>query len=381
MQEMMGLTNSLIRSCLINKRISIIVGLIFICLFFYIARSWKYSQTNVTGSVVSFLGTAALPHSSMVGSKCTCSMPCQSFPTPISDKKVSFYEANKSNVFDERVEVNLDTDMMDQVDNERFCVGRSQKFPQAIIIGVKKGGTRALINMLKLHPDINAAKTEIHYFDRDDNFSNGVQWYIEKMPYTSKNQVTIEKSPSYFVVEEVPIRMSTLSPKLKLILIVRNPIDRLVSDFLQLDSKRLKKNGNRYTFEELVFHTSGEVNQHYMPVSVSMYDIHFQKWLKHFNLEQIHIVDGDAMVVNPIHELQKAEKFLGVKTYFHKEMFYFNETKGFYCWKKSGKPTCLGDGKGREHPSLSDTVRSKLQNFFSSHNDIFFELCQCKFSW
>ena len=257
----------------------------------------------------------------------------------------------------------------------------SQRFPQAIIIGVKKGGTRALTNMLKIHPDICAARTEIHYFDREENFFKGIQWYIDKMPFTKKNQITIEKSPSYFVVDKVPLRISLLSPHVKLFLIVRNPIERLVSDFVQLDSKQVKQNGNRYTFEELVFHSSGEINEHYSPVAVSMYDIHFQKWLKYFNREQIHIVDGDALVENPFPELQKAEKFLGVSTYFHKEMFYFNESKGFYCWKRSGKPTCLGDGKGRQHPALSDSVRSKLQTFFLPHNENFFQLCQYKFSW
>lgn len=266
-------------------------------------------------------------------------------------------------------------------DSERCSVGHAQRFPQAIVIGVRKGGTRALINMLKVHPEICAAKTEIHYFDREENFLKGVQWYIEKMPYTNKKQVTVEKSPSYFVTDEVPFRVSLFSPQMKLLLIVRNPIERLVSDFVQLDSKRLKQNGNRYAFEELVFQSSGEINEHYSPVAVSMYDIHYQKWLKYFDREQIHIVDGDALVKNPFPEIQKAEKFLGVSTYFRNEMFYFNESKGFYCWKKSGKSTCLGDGKGREHPPLSDSVWSKLYTFFSPHNNNFFHLCQCNFSW
>ena len=373
----MKLTNHLIRITPLNKRTLIICGAIFICVILYLTYSWKFSRTNLSSSVVTLLGTS-LPRSS-AERKCNCTISCPTILTSTFDRQAAS-DRGMSQMDHHNMETIGEVDQADE-DNDRYCVGLAQRFPQAIIIGVRKGGTRALINMLKIHPEIFAARTEIHYFDRDENFFKGVQWYIEKMPFTNKNHITIEKSPSYFVVDHVPQRISLLSQQLKLLLIVRNPVERVVSDFLQLDSKRLKKNGNRYPFEELVFRSSGAVNERYSPVSISMYDIHFQRWLKYFSLEQIHIVDGDALIENPIPELQKAEKFLGVSAYFNENLFYFNETKGFYCWKKSGRPTCLGDGKGREHPTLSTSVRSKLQNFFAPHNENFFHLCQCHFSW
>lgn len=372
------------RNVLLNKRALIVGGLLVAGLIFYIGYSWKLSKSKLTSSVATLLGTS-LPRSAIVASQCNCTPSCLSHPNAsLMHKGATRILYNEADIKTQEVHSDHDDVIVHNQmgeNNGKYCVGRTQKFPQVIIIGVRKGGTRALINMLKIHPQISAAKTEIHYFDREENFFEGVQWYIERMPLTTKNQITIEKSPSYFVVNEVPLRMYMLSPQLKLILIVRNPIERLVSDFLQLDSKNFKKNGNRYTFEELVFHSSGEVNEHYSPVSVSMYDIHFQRWLKHFNLKQIHVVDGDALIDNPITELQKTEKFLGVTPYFHEEIFYFNESKGFYCWKNSGKSTCLGDGKGREHPSLSNSVRSRLYEFFSPHNEKFFKLCQCQFNW
>ena len=350
--------------------------MLFVCLILYLGLSWKFSKTNLIASVVT-LSDTSLPRSG-TDHKCNCSLVC---PILVSRQSASGRDKPLMNPdMDHNVE-GIDVSDEEREDHESYCVGRAQRFPQAVIIGVRKGGTRALINMLKIHPEIVAAKMEIHYFDRDENFFKGVQWYIDNMPFTNKTQLTIEKSPSYFVVDDVPKRMSMLSQQLKLLLIVRNPIERLVSDFLQLDAKRLKKNGNRYTFEELVFHTSGEINEHYQPVSTSMYDIHFQRWLKYFSLGQIHIVNGDALIDNPIPELQKAERFLGVRAYFKEEMFYFNETKGFYCWKKSDKPTCLGNGKGREHPTLSASVHLRLQSFFAQHNENFFHLCQHHFSW
>lgn len=81
----------------------------------------------------------------------------------------------------------------------------SRRLPQALIIGVRKCGTRALLEMLFLHPNIQKAAGEIHFFDKDDNYKKGLEWYRKKMPHSFKGQITIEKSPSYFITPEVSI--------------------------------------------------------------------------------------------------------------------------------------------------------------------------------
>lgn len=50
-----------------------------------------------------------------------------------------------------------------------------KRFPQAIIIGVKKGGTRALLEFLRIHPDVRAVGSEPHFFDRF--YDKGLEWY------------------------------------------------------------------------------------------------------------------------------------------------------------------------------------------------------------
>jgi hypothetical protein len=49
------------------------------------------------------------------------------------------------------------------------------------------------------------------------------------MPFTTKDQLTIEKSPAYFISRQVPERVHALNPHMKLILVVRNPITRAIS--------------------------------------------------------------------------------------------------------------------------------------------------------
>jgi len=51
----------------------------------------------------------------------------------------------------------------------------SRRLPQAIIIGVKKGGTRALLEFLKEHPAVRAPSQEVHFFDR--HYDRGLDWY------------------------------------------------------------------------------------------------------------------------------------------------------------------------------------------------------------
>ncbi|VDN04655.1 unnamed protein product [Thelazia callipaeda] len=58
-------------------------------------------------------------------------------------------------------------------------------FPQAIIIGVKKAGTRALLEFLRLNPAIKAPGPEVHFFDK--NFEKGFEWYRLLFEYGVRN--------------------------------------------------------------------------------------------------------------------------------------------------------------------------------------------------
>lgn len=109
-----------------------------------------------------------------------------------------------------------------------------RRLPQAIIIGVRKCGTRALLEMLYLHPRVQKAAGEVHFFDRDENYNRGLEWYRSKMPHSYGGQITIEKSPSYFVTPEVPERIRAMNSSIKLLLIVREPVTRAISDYTQL---------------------------------------------------------------------------------------------------------------------------------------------------
>ena len=54
--------------------------------------------------------------------------------------------------------------------------------PGCIVIGARKAGTRALLTYLDLHPHLRTAKNEVHFFDDDENYMQGLEWYRKKMP-------------------------------------------------------------------------------------------------------------------------------------------------------------------------------------------------------
>jgi len=59
-----------------------------------------------------------------------------------------------------------------------------RRLPQYLIIGVQKGGTGALKEFLNLHPDVRTRSKEAHFFDRDDLYRHGLEWYRRQMPVT-----------------------------------------------------------------------------------------------------------------------------------------------------------------------------------------------------
>ena len=52
-----------------------------------------------------------------------------------------------------------------------------RRLPRLLIIGVRKGGTRALLEMLNLHPAIAMVPVEVHFFDKIDHYQRGLDWY------------------------------------------------------------------------------------------------------------------------------------------------------------------------------------------------------------
>ena len=258
-----------------------------------------------------------------------------------------------------------------------------QRLPQCIIIGVRKCGTRALLEFLGVHPDVRIVQDEVHFFDQDDvYFGQGIEWYRRRMPYTQDGQMTVEKTPAYFTTTHVPERIRAIARNVRLLLIVRDPVKRLVSDYAQLMANRVARNKTCLSFESRIFESdTGDVRSYYKPVWTGLYQRHIQRWLAVFPREQIHVVAGEQLIRDPYRELVKVERFLNLTHRFTTNQFYFNHTRGFYCMRNSSSERCLGSSKGRKHPHIDDKLLTKLKDFYRSSNEAFFNTTGTTFDW
>uniref|UniRef100_A0A1A8MKC6 Sulfotransferase n=1 Tax=Nothobranchius pienaari TaxID=704102 RepID=A0A1A8MKC6_9TELE len=269
-----------------------------------------------------------------------------------------------------------DDDAMSSFLNET----ESRKLPQAIIIGVKKGGTRALLEFLRLHPDIRAAGAEPHFFDR--NYDKGLPWYRELMPKSSESQLTMEKTPSYFVTRDVPSRIYSMSKDTRLIVVVRNPVTRAISDYTQTRSKK----PDIASFESLTLKniSVGVIDTTWSAVQIGLYAKHLERWLQFFPLEQLLFVSGERLITDPAGEMARVQAFLGLRRVITEKYFHFNPAKGFPCLKRpdgNSKPHCLGKTKGRTHPNINPEVVQRLRDFYKPFNRKFYKMTGQDFGW
>lgn len=201
------------------------------------------------------------------------------------------------------------------------------------------------------------------------------------MPKSFKGQLTIEKTPRYFVTAEVPERIHNMSSTTKLILVVRDPVTRALSDFTQASSKG--EYMENVTFRSKTFRHNGEVNLKWSAINIGLYHIHLRRWLNYFPLETMHIVDGENLIQNPIQELNLVQDFLGIERTIRKEMIYMNSTKGFPCIKQQKHSSfgCFRKTKGRSHLFVDKETLKHLRDFYETHNRRFFSMTGMHFYW
>ena len=151
------------------------------------------------------------------------------------------------------------------------------------------------------------------------------------MPKSRSDQLTLETSAGYFARANMTARrIYCMNSSTKLIVIVRNPVTRLISDYVHDRVSHRMSPEAKHTFEELVFNKLGEVNKSYIKVRFSLYDEHMRVWLKYFPRSNIHVINGESFQRNPLPHLKEVETFLKIRQFFTKSQFYLGK-KNFSC--------------------------------------------------
>ena len=248
---------------------------------------------------------------------------------------------------------------------------KEKRLPKVIIVGVSKCGTRALLDYLALHPNIIAANKEVNFFTNASMYNKGPELYRNTMPLSYSDQLTVEKSPDYFECEMCPERIIAIDRNIKLLLILCNPVDRLVSQYMQLKEKNDHTGQHMAGFEEwAVDPITNTVRKTVASIRTGMYDQYMTNWFRFFHKDKVHVIDGATFIKDPVGEMRKVEEFLELKHYLTSEDIYYNATKGFHCMysRIAKKSHCLGPTKGRPHIQVLPGVYQTLQTFYNPHN-------------
>jgi len=202
-------------------------------------------------------------------------------------------------------------------------------------VGAQKSGTTTLWGILKQHPRIGiSGQKEVHYFDYPDNFIRGHEWYEQQIsPLRKENKIYGEITPYYLFHPGIPRKVHRLNPKIKVIAILRDPVERAWSHYLHAkrlgyenlsftsalksERKRLKGNQEKLKEDDLFFSYH---HQHNSYRNRGYYLEQLNNWYRYFDKSQIKIIEYEDFIRNQKGEMQKVFSFLGINDIKFSEM-------------------------------------------------------------
>jgi len=193
--------------------------------------------------------------------------------------------------------------------------------PDFLIIGVPKGGTSSLLQWLSTHPQLWChPRKELHFFN--GAWEQGETWYRAQFPVFQERYGVLrgEATPNYFLDPHVPERVATAAPQARLILLLRDPLQRAIS---WLEHLR-RHEGLRGDNETLLLAEleqlqgcpgilSGVVSPHQGPQALlgSCYGPPLRRWQQACG-DRLLVLRSEALFQEPETSLDKCARFLGV---------------------------------------------------------------------
>jgi len=248
-----------------------------------------------------------------------------------------------------------------------------ERKPDFLAIGAEKSGTSSLYLYLVQHPQIlEPTQKEIYYFTH--YFDLTIDWYLAHFPPIPKKAVSFltgEATPHYlYNSNNAAQRIFDLFPDIKLIAILRNPIERAISDYHQ--SVRL---GRETRSLELAITSEIEIIGNFKnPLQADrtywssqkgylfrgLYIYFLEQWMALFPKEQFLILNSEYFFTNPGSQMKQVFDFLGLPDHQLSEYIKYNS--------------------GHYEP-IDDLLRSKLIAFFEPHNQKLEKYLGRPFNW
>jgi hypothetical protein len=243
--------------------------------------------------------------------------------------------------------------------------------PDFVVIGASKCGTSFLYHLLIQHPHVEpAAAKELHFFDY--LFDEGTEWYRRCFPAPrwkdGRRTVTGEATPM-LAHSLAPERMAQVVPEARLILLLRNPVDRAYSLY-----QHWVRNGvETLTFEEAIEAERtwrlGDSRHEYRDdvedvpfgyLSRSVYVDHLLRWMEFFPREQMLVLKSEDFFERPQATLRPVLDFLALPGW---------------------EPEAWDSGTRHHYDKMDPATRRRLEEYFEPHNERLYEHLGTDFGW
>jgi hypothetical protein len=263
--------------------------------------------------------------------------------------------------------------------------------PDFMIIGTPKSGTTSLFQYLIQHPKIiPSAKKELFYFSGRQAW--GIRWYLKQFPVKEiKNgKLTFDGTPTYLYYKHGLQRISRLLPNVKLIIILRNPIERAFSqwNFHKKGSSFLLKHPkakDQRPFKKAVqeeIKNNSNVHPYFQYVIRGAYAKHLKNVYSYFSKKQVLLLDFAVLKNNPQAVLKKITDFLDIKFIYQKYDKSNEERTGLLETKDDSKGQNLKVyNVSKYEESIDKETEQFLYNYYKPYNKELEQLTDIKFSW
>ena len=202
---------------------------------------------------------------------------------------------------------------------------RSVSAPDFVIIGTQRGGTTSLHAYLQAHPNIQTpAKKELHFLT--DRYERGAAWYLGQFPALVPTGTLVGEATPYALYHPLaPRRLAEVAPNARVIVLLRNPVDRAYSHYLHERSRghedlsfeaaiaaepaRLEGLEQQLAVGELM---TSDMHKRASYAARGRYAQQLDRWLSVFPREQMLIVRSEDLYGDPAATTERVTDFLGL---------------------------------------------------------------------
>jgi Sulfotransferase domain len=177
--------------------------------------------------------------------------------------------------------------------------------PNFLLIGAAKAGTTSLYHYLRVHPQVFMSQTkELNFFVENDGWVKGTSWYERQFDAAAGAVAVGEASPNYTkypLFPGVPERIAKLIPEARLIYLVRHPVERFRSGYLD----EVRRGRQHNPIESTLASNPGYL-------AASRYAMQIEQYLQYFPRDQLLVITSEDLKRRRAAIMRVVHSFLGV---------------------------------------------------------------------